>query len=67
MNCLPFFVTSYIGFSHFCNFGQNILRNLTIPVKHLHPFTFDSGCNICIASNLLPNSLMQTLLSHMNI
>ena len=58
---------SYIGFKHFCNSGQNILTKFTIPVKLLHPLAVVGGCNFCMASNLLLNSLMQTLLSSMNI
>ena len=36
-------------------------------MKLLHPLTVVSGCNFYIASNLLLNGLMQTLLSFMNI
>ena len=67
MNCLPFLVKSYICFNNFCSSGQNILRKFTIPTKLLHPLTVVDGCNFCMASNLLLNDLMQTLLSFMNI
>ena len=36
-------------------------------MKLLHPLTVVGGCNFCMASNLLLDSLMQTLLSFMNI
>ena len=67
MNCLPFLVKSYIGFSNFCNSGQNILRKFTIPVKLLHPFAVVGGYNFCIASNLFLKGLTQTLLYFMKI
>ena len=56
-----------MGFSNICNFGQNILRKFTIPTKLLLPLTVVGGHNFCIASNLLLNGLMQTLLSCINI
>ena len=65
MNCLPFPVKSYIGFSNFCNSGQTLLRKFTIPVKLLHPFAVVGGCNFCIASNLFLKGLTQTLQSFM--
>ena len=67
MNCFPFLLKSYIGFNSFCNSGQNILRKFTIPAKLLHPLTVVGGCYFWIASNLLLNRLMQTLLSCINI
>ena len=59
--CLPFLVRSYIGFSNFCNSGQNIRRKFTIPAKLLHPFSLVGGWSFCIASNLSLNGLTQTL------
>ena len=67
MNCFPFLVKSFISFNNFCNSEQNILRKLTIPMTLLHPITVVGGCNFSIASNLLLNGLMQTLLSFINI
>ena len=67
INGLPFLVKSYMGLNNFCNAGQNILRNFTIPAKLLHPFTLVEGCNLCIASNLFLNGLTHTLLSFINI
>ena len=62
MNGLPFLVKSYMGFTNFCNSGQNMLRKLTIPTKLLDPFAVVGGCNFCIVSNLLLRGLTQILL-----
>ena len=67
MNGLSFHVKSYIGFSNFCNSGQNILRNFTILAKLPQPFGVFGGHNFCMASSLLLNGLMQTFMSFMNI
>ena len=66
-NGLLFLVKSYMGFNHFCNSRQNILRMFTIPAKFLHPFTVVGGWSFCIAFNLFLNGLMQTVLSLRNI
>ena len=66
INCLPFLVKSYIGFSNFCNLGQHLLLMFTIPAKLLHPLNVVVNLHFCIASNLL-NGLTQTVLSCINI
>ena len=55
-----------MGLNNFYNSGENILRKFTSPAKLLHPINVVGHCHICTASNLLLNSLMQTLLSFMN-
>ena len=55
INCLPFLVKSYIGFSNLCTAGQNIFREFTIPAKLLNPLTVTGGLNFVKASNLLLN------------
>ena len=67
INYLLFLVKLYIGSNHFCSSGHNILRKLTIPIKLLHPLTVVGGYNFCIASHLLLNGLIQTLLYFINI
>ena len=59
LNGLPFLVKSYIGFSSFCNSGQNILRKFTIPAKFLHPLGVFGGCIL--------NGHTHTFLFSMNI
>ena len=61
-NGLPFLVRSYMGFSNFCNSGQNILTKLTIPAKLLQPFGVTVGFNFWIASNLLLKGFTHTCL-----
>ena len=46
---------------------KKYLEKFTIPAKLLCPLAVVGGCSFCMASNLLLNGLMQTLLSFMNI
>ena len=63
MTCLPFLVKLYIGLSNFCNSGQNILKQLTIPVKLQQPFGVVGSLNFCTVSNLLLNGLTHFTIS----
>ena len=64
---LPFFVSSYMGLSNFCNSGQNMFTKFTMPAKLLQPFWFVGGFNFCISSSLFFNGLTHTLLSLMKM
>ena len=63
----PFFVSSYMGFSNFCNSGQNMLTKFTMPVKLPQPFWLIGGFNFWIASSLLCHGFTHTILSLMKI
>ena len=66
-NGLPFLVKSHMGFNNFVVLYRTYSGNSPFLQNCLHPFTVAGGWSFCIASNLLLNSLMQTLLSFMNI